>query len=252
MKKNIIAANWKMHKSIKEAVEYAKEFKAIYEEKDLEVVICSPYLQLDTLVKAFEGTNIKVGAQSVHFAKEGAYTGEISVPMLKEVGVSYCIVGHSERRKYFGLTDYDINLNLKSLFEDSSITPILCVGENLLEREDEIQEKIIANQLESDLDGIDEKYIERLVIAYEPVWAIGTGRSATPEEIEIMCQYIREVIANLYGDEVSDKVRIQYGGSVKPDNIYSIMGMNGVDGALVGGASLEAKTFNELISNAVK
>ena len=246
MRPFLIAGNWKMFKTKAEALAFAEEFKGLYQGTDVQTAICAPFTNLEALVEAFKGTDIKVGAQNVHFADEGAYTGEISVAMLEEIGVDFCIVGHSERRQYFGETDETCNLKLKKLFE-GPIRPILCVGESLDERDADKAFDIVKGQLEADLAGIDGELIKKLVIAYEPIWAIGTGRTATPEQAEEMCAFIRETLIALYDEEIADEVIIQYGGSVKPANATEIMNQEEIDGALVGGASLKAKDFMEII-----
>lgn len=243
-----IAGNWKMYKNVKEAKAFAEEFKKLYKDTEVKTAICAPYLQLSALVEAFRGTGIGVGAQNVHFEDEGAFTGEISVPMLKEIGVDYCIVGHSERRQYFGETDETVNLKLKKLFNDSDITPILCVGEHLEEREAGKQEEVVKAQLKADLEGLTSVQVSHLVIAYEPIWAIGTGKTATPQQAEEMCAMIRKTVEELYDEDVCDKVIIQYGGSVKPENAGDIMNMDEIDGALVGGASLIPDKFMDIIN----
>ena len=242
----LIAGNWKMFKTKAEALAFAEEFKALYEGTDVQAAICAPFTNLEALVEAFKDTKIMVGAQNVHFADEGAYTGEISVSMLEEIGVDFCIIGHSERRQYFGETDETCNLKLKKLFE-GSIRPILCVGESLEERDADKAFDVVKGQLEADLVGIDAEKIKTLVIAYEPIWAIGTGRTATPEQAEEMCAFIRNTLIELYDEETADEVIIQYGGSVKPANATEIMNQDEIDGALVGGASLKAKDFMEII-----
>ena len=241
-----IAGNWKMFKTKAEAKKFAEEFKELYKGTDVQTAICAPYTNLETLVDIFKDTDIKVGAQNVHFADEGAYTGEISVSMLEEIGVDFCIVGHSERRQYFGETDETVNLKLKKLFE-GTIRPIMCVGESLEERDADKAFDVVKGQLERGLDGIGSDDISKLVIAYEPIWAIGTGRTATPEQAEEMCAIIRNAVIDLYGEETADEVVIQYGGSVKPANATEIMNMDEIDGALVGGASLKAKDFMDII-----
>lgn len=241
-----IAGNWKMFKTKAEAMVFAEEFRTLYKDTDVQTAICAPFTNLEVLVEAFKGTDIKVGAQNVHFADEGAYTGEISVSMLEEIGVDFCIVGHSERRQYFGETDETVNLKLKKLFE-GSIRPILCVGESLEERDADRAFDVVGKQIEADLAGLDAEKIKKLVIAYEPIWAIGTGRTATPEQAEEMCAFIRNVLIELYDEEIADEVIIQYGGSVKPANATEIMNMDEIDGALVGGASLKAKDFMDII-----
>lgn len=242
----LIAGNWKMFKTKAEALAFAEEFKGLYQGTDVQAAICAPFTNLEALVEAFKDTDIMVGAQNVHFADEGAYTGEISVSMLEEIGVDLCIIGHSERRQYFGETDETCNLKLKKLFE-GSIRPILCVGESLEERDADKAFDIVKGQLEADLEGIAGEDIKKLVIAYEPIWAIGTGRTATPEQAEEMCAFIRKTLIALYDEEVADEVIIQYGGSVKPANATEIMNQEEIDGALVGGASLKAKDFMEII-----
>lgn len=243
-----IAGNWKMFKTKREALEFAEGFRAVYDNKDVKAAICAPFTDLQLLVEVFENTGIGVGAQNVHFEESGAFTGEISAAMLAELGVDYCIVGHSERREYFGETDETVNLKLKRLFQDTSITPILCVGENLSEREAGQAEIIVSGQLEKDLSGLDSGQVGRMVIAYEPIWAIGTGRTATAQQAEEMCAYVRETVERLFGNRCAEEVRIQYGGSVKPENASEIMNMDNIDGALVGGASLIHTKFNEIVN----
>lgn len=241
-----IAGNWKMFKTKAEAIAFAEEFRELYKDTDVQTAICAPFTNLEALKEAFAGTEIKVGAQNAHFADEGAFTGEISVSMLEEIGVDFCIVGHSERRQYFGETDETVNKKLKKLFE-GPIRPILCVGESLEERDADKAFDVVGGQIKADLEGIDAADVKKLVIAYEPIWAIGTGRTATPDQAEEMCAFIRKTLIELYGEEVSDEVIIQYGGSVKPANATEIMNMDEIDGALVGGASLKPKDFMEII-----
>ena len=241
-----IAGNWKMFKTKAEAIAFAEEFRELYKDTDVQTAICAPFTNLEALKEAFAGTEIKVGAQNVHFADEGAFTGEISVSMLEEIGVDFCIVGHSERRQYFGETDETVNKKLKKLFE-GPIRPILCVGESLEERDADKAFDVVGGQIKADLEGIDAVDVKKLVIAYEPIWAIGTGRTATPDQAEEMCAFIRKTLIELYGEEVSDEVIIQYGGSVKPANATEIMNMDEIDGALVGGASLKPEDFMEII-----
>lgn len=243
----LIAGNWKMYKNADEAAAFAEEFKKLYHDTDIKAAICAPFPQLETLVKAFEGTGIGVGAQNVHYEKEGAYTGEVSVPMLQYIGVDYCIVGHSERRQHFNETDETVNLKLNALLE-TKITPILCVGEDLYQRERGFQEKLVAEQVQNALRGIPAEKAAKLVIAYEPIWAIGTGRTATPIQANQMCGLIRETLIKMYDEDIADRVIIQYGGSVKPENATEIMNMEEIDGALVGGASLDPLKFIEIIN----
>ena len=241
-----IAGNWKMFKTKAEAIAFAEEFRELYKDTDVQTAICAPFTNLEALKEAFAGTEIKVGAQNVHFADEGAFTGEISVSMLEEIGVDFCIVGHSERRQYFGETDETVNKKLKKLFK-GPIRPILCVGESLEERDADKAFDVVGGQIKADLEGIDAADVKKLVIAYEPIWAIGTGRTATPDQAEEMCAFIRKTLIELYGEEVSDEVIIQYGGSVKPANATETMNMDEIDGALVGGASLKPEDFMEII-----
>lgn len=244
----LIAGNWKMFKTTEEAVVFAEEFKTLYKNTDVKAVICAPFTQLTALKEAFKDTNIKVGAQNAHFEDEGAFTGEISVLMLSEIGVDYCIIGHSERREYFNETDGTVNLKLKKLFRGSEITPILCVGENLLQRESGQEKEVVEKQIATALAGITDGEVKRLVVAYEPIWAIGTGKTASGEQAEEMCSCIRNTIEKLYDEDTCDQVIIQYGGSVKPENATEIMNMDEIDGALVGGASLTPDKFMEIIN----
>lgn len=241
-----IAGNWKMFKTKAEAIAFAEEFRELYKDTDVQTAICAPFTNLEALKEAFAGTEIKVGAQNVHFADEGAFTGEISVSMLEEIGVDFCIIGHSERRQYFGETDETVNLKLKKLLT-GSIRPIMCVGESLEERDAGKAFDRVKSQLELGLADIAAADAAKIVIAYEPIWAIGTGRTATPEQAEEMCAFIRSTLIELYDEETADQVIIQYGGSVKPANATEIMNMDEIDGALVGGASLKAKDFMEII-----
>ncbi len=248
MRVPFIAGNWKMFKTKKEALEFAEEFKQLYKDTDIKAAICAPFTQLDTLVQAFAGTGIGVGAQNVHFADEGAFTGEVSASMLAEIGVDYCIVGHSERRQYFAETDETVNLKLKKLLADTDIIPILCVGETLEQRDAAAEKNIVRSQLEKAFSGICAEDAANIVVAYEPIWAIGTGRTATPAQAEEMCAWIRKVLEELYDEDTCDRVVIQYGGSVKPENATEIMNMEEIDGALVGGASLIPSQFMEIIN----
>ena len=244
----LIAGNWKMYKTTAEARAFAQEFSKLYKDTDVRAAICAPFTQLVALKEGFAGTNVKLGAQNVHFEDEGAFTGEISVEMLKEIGVDYCIIGHSERREYFAETDETVNLKLKKLLSSSEIIPILCVGENLSEREAGNAFDVVEEQLKADLEGIDKADVSKLVIAYEPIWAIGTGKTATPEQAGEMCAHIRNIVEKLYDEDTCDSVIIQYGGSVKPENASEIMNMDEIDGALVGGASLDASKFIKIVN----
>lgn len=247
MRTPFIAGNWKMYKTTAEAVAFAETLKELYHDTDVRVAICAPFTQLMALKQAFAGTKIGVGAQNVHEEQEGAFTGEISIPMLEEIGVEYCIVGHSERRQYFGETDEAVNHKLKALMH-TQITPILCVGETLAEREADRAETVVSGQVRKAFDGLTPEQAVRTVIAYEPVWAIGTGKTATPQEAGRMCACIRQTVETLYQERISAQIVIQYGGSVKPENVASIMQEEAIDGALVGGASLDATKFMEIIN----
>ena len=247
MRYPFVAGNWKMYKTTAEAKQFAEEFKKIYEPSDVRVAIFAPFTQLAALAEEFRGTGIGLGAQNVHYEKEGAYTGEISIPMLAEIGVEYCILGHSERRQYFNETDETVNLKAKVLLA-AGITPIICVGEDLYQREHNYQDKLVAEQVANALDGISPEDAAKTVIAYEPIWAIGTGRTATPLQANQMCEVIRKELTKIYDEETADRIIIQYGGSVKPENATEILNMEEIDGALVGGASLEPLKFNEIIN----
>jgi len=247
MRKPIIAGNWKMNNTIKEALELIEEIKATSLNNDVEAVVCVPYTSLVSVKQAVEGTNIKLGAQNMHWEESGAFTGEISPLMLKEIGVDYCIIGHSERRQYFNETDDTVNKKLKSALSHK-ILPIVCVGETLEEREANKAEAIVKNQVTKGFEGISGDEIKNIVIAYEPIWAIGTGRTASSDDANSMCTFIRETIGGLYGEELKDIIRIQYGGSVKPSNVKELMEKSDIDGALVGGASLKADDFVKLIN----
>ena len=241
-----IAGNWKMFKTRAEAEAFALEFKELYQGTDIKAAICAPFTDLETLVKAFEGTGIGVGAQNVHFEEEGAFTGEVSVRMLEDIGVDYCIVGHSERRQYFAETNETVNLKLKKLLA-GTIRPIMCCGESLEQRDSGVLFDFVKEQLEEGLAGISAEDVKRVVIAYEPIWAIGTGRTASPEQAEEMCAFIRQTLIEMYDEETADEIIIQYGGSVKPANATEIMNQDEIDGALVGGASLKAADFMNII-----
>lgn len=238
MRKKIIAGNWKMNYCVNKAENFVMEIKERINTDEVDVVICPNFVSLDRVSDAIDGTNIKLGAQNVYFEDKGAYTGETSVNMLSAVGVSYCIVGHSERRQYFNETNEIVNKKAKKLLE-KDIAPIVCVGETLEERESDKMFEVVEKQVKESLDGIDEQSIKnKVVVAYEPIWAIGTGKTATAEQANEMCKHIRNVISNMYSEEVAQNVRIQYGGSVKPANANEILNMSDIDGALVGGASL--------------
>ncbi|MBU5300994.1 triose-phosphate isomerase [Clostridium sporogenes] len=247
MRTAIIAGNWKMNKTVKEAVELVKELKPLVKDAKCDVVVCPTYVCLPAVLEEVKGSNIKVGAQNMHFEESGAYTGEIAPEMLEELGVHYVIIGHSERRQYFNETDETVNKKVKKAFEHNLI-PIVCCGESLDQREGNITEKVLEEQIKVGLKELKKEQVEKLVIAYEPIWAIGTGKTATDEQANETIGYIRTVVKAMYGESVADKVRIQYGGSVKPGTIKAQMNKEEIDGALVGGASLKAEDFAAIVN----
>ncbi|TWT00106.1 triose-phosphate isomerase [Planomicrobium sp. CPCC 101079] len=247
MRKPIIAGNWKMYKTASEAKEFVEKAKGLVPDAEkVDAVICAPALFLNQLVVSAESSPLQIGAQTMHEEKEGAFTGEISAAQLVDLGVKYVIIGHSERRQYFNETDASVNKKVHAAFANG-LTPLMCVGETLEERESGSTRKIVEDQVEQGIAGLSEEQVADLVIAYEPIWAIGTGKTATAEDANEVCGTIREKVAALYSQETADKVRIQYGGSVKPANIEELLGMEHIDGALVGGASLEVDSFVKLL-----
>ena len=250
MRKTIIAGNWKMNKTAAEGKAFVEAFKPLVADiSDVDIVVCPVFTALNAVVEAAAGSNVKVGAQNIHWAESGAFTGEISAEMLKETGVDYVIIGHSERRQYFGETDETVNKRLKAALA-AGLTPMVCIGELLEERESGSTEAVLETQLKGGLAGLSNEEMEKIVVAYEPVWAIGTGKTATPEMAEETHAYVRSVITEMFGAATSDKIRIQYGGSMKPANSADLVAMENIDGGLVGGASLEPELFAELIKNA--
>jgi triosephosphate isomerase len=247
MRRKVIAANWKMNKDLDETRAYFHELLPLVagHNRD-EIVVCPPYTDAAVAVELAKGSNISIGVQSVHWKAEGAYTGEISAPMLLCLGVTHVIIGHSERRQYFGETDDTVNLRLKTALE-SGLTPICCVGEVLEEREAGLTEDVLRRQCVRAFHAISAKKAEKLVVAYEPVWAIGTGKTATPEMAAEAHAVIRREAAEVFGAEFASLLRILYGGSVKPDNAASLMAQEEIDGALVGGASLDPKSFTGIV-----
>ena len=246
-RKAIIAGNWKMNKTATEAAELIDALIPAVKDAGCEVVICVPFTDLVTAVAKTKGTNIHVGAENVHFEKSGAFTGEISADMLTDLGVEYVVVGHSERRQYFGETDATVNQRAKAAIA-AGITPIICVGESLEQRESGVTNAVVSGQTKAALDGIEAKDVETLVIAYEPIWAIGTGKTATKEDANATIAVIRGAIAEVYGKDVAEKVRIQYGGSMNPKNASELMSMPEIDGGLIGGASLKAEDFSKVVN----
>lgn len=250
MRKKVIIGNWKMNNTLSEAVNFVQYLKdELNDISEVDIAVCPTYVCLSDVKKQLNDSNIKVGAQNVYFENKGAYTGEISVDMLTDIAIDYCIVGHSERRQYFGETDESVNKKIKKLIENS-IIPVVCVGENLTERESSKHYELIKNQIIHAFDGIDEKSATSIVIAYEPIWAIGTGVTATPAQAEEMCSYIRNVVKEIYNENVAENIRIQYGGSVNITNSKELLTMPNIDGALIGGASLKPE-FIDIIKSVI-
>ena len=246
MRKPFIAGNWKMYKTAEQAKAFAEEFRKLYKPSDVRVAIAAPFTQLWALKEAFAGSGIAVAAQNMHWADEGAYTGEVSAAMLKEIGVDYCVIGHSERRQYFAETDETVNKKVLKALE-AGIMPILCCGESLQTRDAGEQNAFVEAQIRADFAGVSPEDAKKVTVAYEPIWAIGTGRTASPQQAQDMCAYIREVLADIYGEDISEEITIQYGGSVKPANASELMDQPDIDGALVGGASLKPADFIEIV-----
>ena len=247
MRNVLIAGNWKMNLTAKGSVELAKDLKGLVKDVDgTEILICPSFTALQDVYSVIKGSNIELGAQNVCYDDKGAFTGEISAEMLKETGCKYVIIGHSERRHVFKETDDMINLRVKNCLKNKS-NAILCVGETLEQRESGETEKVVVSQIKKGLEGISEDDMKDVVIAYEPVWAIGTGKTASPLEAQEVHVIIRDFIKDIFNDEISFKTRILYGGSVKPDNIKELMMQSDIDGALVGGASLKAEEFAKLV-----
>lgn len=249
MRKPIIAGNWKMHKTLEEGEELVNLLKRqLYDMEDIDIVICPPFTHLAYIADMLESSNIFLGAQDMHWEEQGAYTGEISGPMLKCAGCKFVLIGHSERRQFFGETNETVNKKLSSAL-NSGLTPIFCIGENLNQREKGVTFDIVNEQLELGLKALQPERIKEIVIAYEPVWAIGTGKVATSEQAQEVHRYIRDWLSKNYGLALAQGMRIQYGGSVKPDNIAGLIAQEDIDGALVGGASLEADSFSAIVRN---
>lgn len=246
MRRKVIAGNWKMNMLPNEAIEYIQAFEPMVKDAEAEVILCVPYVDLFYCLMNAQGTNIKIGAQNMHFAENGAYTGEVSPKMLKSIGVEYVIIGHSERRAYYGETDETVNKKIKAAFENE-LKPIVCVGESLEEREAGKTEEIITNQTRLALDGLTKEQVKGTIIAYEPIWAIGTGKTATSEDANNSIKAIRSEIAKIYGEDVSEEVIIQYGGSVKSSNAKELFETSDIDGGLVGGASLKPEEFSKIV-----
>ncbi len=247
MRKKVIAGNWKMNKLPNEAIEFIEKLTPLVKDTENEVVLCVPYTDLFYSLLTAQNTNIKIGAQNMHFEEKGAYTGEVSAQMLKAVNVEYVIIGHSERRQYFNETDETVNKKIKAAFANG-LKPIVCVGETLEQREKGKAIEVITTQTKLALEGLTEEQVKNTIIAYEPIWAIGTGKTATSEDANESIKAIRNKIQEIYGQNVANRVIIQYGGSVKSKNAKELFEMSDIDGGLVGGASLEPEEFAKIVN----
>jgi len=247
MRKKVIAGNWKMNMLPNEAISMITELTPLVKDTENEVVLCVPYTDLFYSLLTAQGSNIKIGAQNMHFEQKGAYTGEVSGAMLKSIGVEYVIIGHSERRQYFNETDETVNKKIKAAFANN-LKPIVCVGESLEQRELGKTFEIITNQTKKALEGLTGEQVLNTIIAYEPIWAIGTGKTATKEDANEACKKIREKIQEIYGQNIAEGVIIQYGGSMKPENAKELLNMSDIDGGLIGGASLKPDTFAQIVN----
>lgn len=249
VRKAVIAGNWKMNKTPAEAKELITAIAPLVKDAGCDVVACVPYVDIATAIEAAKGTNIKIGAENCHWAVSGAFTGEISAEMLKACGVEYVITGHSERRTYFGDTDVTVQKRTRAAL-DAGLTVIVCVGEYLEQREQGITDELVAMQTKIALGGVTEEELKRIIIAYEPVWAIGTGKTATADDAQEVCGAIRATLVEIFGEEIASGIRVLYGGSAKPENIAGFLEKEDVDGALVGGASLKADSFAAMVEKA--
>lgn len=247
MRRKIIAGNWKMNMLPNEAIKFIDEIAPLVKDTKNEVVLCVPYIDLFYSLLTVQNTNIKIGAQNMHQEEKGAYTGEVSAEMLKSIGVEYVIIGHSERRQYYNETDKSVNEKIKSALKNE-LKPIVCVGETLEQKEEGKTEEIITKQVELALEGLEKEQVEKVIVAYEPIWAIGTGKTATKEDANSNIKCIRNKIADIYGQNTADKVIILYGGSVKASNSKELFEMSDIDGALVGGASLKVEEFSKIVN----
>lgn len=247
MRKKVIAGNWKMNMLPNEAIEYIEKFEPLVKDTQNEVILCVPYTDLFYALLSAQNTNIKIGAQNMHFAESGAYTGEVSGKMLKSIGVEYVIIGHSERRQYFNETDETVNKKIKTAFENE-LKPIVCVGETLEQKEEGKTQEIITTQVKLALDGLTPEQVKNTIIAYEPIWAIGTGKTATSEDANNSIKEIRKKIEEIYGKDIAESVIIQYGGSVKSTNAKELFETSDIDGGLVGGASLKPEEFAKIVN----
>ena len=251
LRKAVIAGNWKMNKTPAEAKELIAAIAPLVKDAGCEVIACTPFVDLSAAQEAAQGTNIQIGAENCHWEKSGAYTGEISAEMLASMGVNIVIIGHSERRQYFGETDVTVQKRVRAAL-DAGLTVILCVGETLEQREQGITSELVAMQTKIALGGVTAEELKRIIIAYEPVWAIGTGKTATAQQANEVCHTIREVIAGLYGKEAADAFTIQYGGSMNAGNAAELLAQPDVDGGLIGGASLKPNDFATIVKAATE
>ncbi|HLR69546.1 triose-phosphate isomerase [Virgibacillus alimentarius] len=252
MRKKVIAGNWKMNKMLSEANQFLVETANKVPNNDhVEAIVCAPFPFLASLVEKAKGTSLKIGAQNMHYEEKGAFTGEVSPSMLKDLGVSHAVIGHSERREYFAETDESVNKKAHAAFKHG-LTPIICCGETLEQREANETMNHIASQVKAALKDLSESQIAETIIAYEPIWAIGTGKTASSEEASDVCTHIRHVVKEITSEATAEKVIIQYGGSVKPANIDELLAQSDIDGALVGGASLEPESFLQLMEAGTK
>lgn len=252
MRKPIIAGNWKMFKTILEAIELANGLKrSLFDVTTIDLVLCPPFTALTEVHEIISESNLQLGAQDMHWEKEGAFTGEVSGLMVKDTGANFVILGHSERRQYFGETNQSINKKIKSALK-YNLTPIVCIGETLVQREQNKTFEVITNQAEECFFEIKKEEAQKLVIAYEPVWAIGTGKTATPAQAQEVHKFIRNLLVKLYDGELAEGIRMQYGGSVKPENALDLIRQEDIDGFLVGGASLDVASFTSIVRNSLK
>ncbi len=252
MRKNVIAGNWKMNKVAAEAEKFVADTKdKVPSTAKVESVVCAPFLYLQSLVKQSEGTDLKIAAQNMHYEENGAFTGEVSPSMLKDIGVTYVVLGHSERRELFAETDETVNKKAHAAFKHD-LTPIVCVGETLEQRESNQTMDVVSEQVKKGLAGLTDNQVKATILAYEPIWAIGTGKTASSEQANEVCTHIRKVVAETFSTDAAEAVRIQYGGSVKPANVDELLAQSDIDGALVGGASLEADSFLQLVEAGAK
>jgi len=250
MRKFVIAGNWKMYKTIGEAIELTNGLtRELVDVNGIDIVVCPPFTALTETAEVLTESNIALGAQNCHFEEEGAFTGEVSCTMIKDTGATYVIIGHSERRQYFGETNDTVNKKIRAALKHG-LTPIVCVGETLKERESNLTFTVLTDHVENGLKGLSQEEARTVILAYEPVWAIGTGKTATPQQAQEAHKFIRDLLVKMFNKETAETIRIQYGGSVKPDNTSELMKQPDIDGALVGGASLKIDSFSQIVKKA--